>query len=179
MRKSNTNRRTSHQSISTLTFSTTTVGTSTTQEPKFSWSERTATTTWECCSMPEAHQLTNNQKKDNKTLKNKNRTSMTTTAKSQSISTKMANPNGCVLSSLSLNKTQKSLESDFSRTTTMKNQTDLKKETPPLPTPDLKSTVWKKLWATKSANSLKALVSTMHFFKMPPTSQSPTNTNFT
>ena len=165
--------------MSTLTFSTTTVGTSTIQEPKLSWSERTATITWEFCSMPEAHQLTNNQRKDSKTLKNKNKTSTTTTAKSQSTLTKTANPNGCVLSSLSLNKTQKLLESDLSRITTMKNQTDLKKETQPLHTPDLKSTVWKKLWATKSASLLKALVSTMPFFKMPPTTQSPTNTNFT
>jgi len=170
--------KTNHQSTNTLTSSTTTVGMSTTLELKLNLLVKMETTTLKSSSTPEAHLLIKLLKiKTNN--KNKNKISTTITAKSQSTLTKTDNQNGSVLNSLSLNKTLKSLVSDLSETMKTKEPTDSKKETPALLIQDLKFTASKNHLATKSENSLKALESIMHFYKMLQTSALPMNTNST
>jgi len=80
---------------------------------------------------------------------------MMITVKSQFISTKMANQDGCVPNSLSLNKIQKLQVSDSLTTLKLKELIDSKKEIQVLHIQDLKFTVLKKLLVIRSGNLLK------------------------
>ena len=97
--------------------------------------------------MPEAHQLKTPHKKNNNSNNSNNKEKMITMmiiVKFLSISTKMDNPNGFVLNSLSPNKTQKSQELGSSTTMITKEPIDSEKEAQALPTQVLKSTVLRK-----------------------------------
>lgn len=104
---------------------------------------------------------------------------MMTTVRSQSTLTKMDNPNGFVLSSLSLNRTQKLPVSDSSQVMRLKEPIDSKKEVPALPMQALRFTVLSKPSVTRLESSLKALVSITLFYKMLQTTVLLMNTNST
>jgi hypothetical protein len=88
------------------------------------------------------HQLNKiNLKINNNNLKKEQTTLMMIIVKSQSMSTKMDQLNGCVLNSLSLNKIVKLLESDLLKISKIKKLTDLKKEIQVPPIQDQNSPV--------------------------------------
>jgi hypothetical protein len=129
--------------------------------------------------MPEIHHLMMPHKKKINNNHQKNKTISTmTTAKFPSILTRMDNQNGSALNFSSPNKLQKSLVSDSSVIMKMKEPTDSKKETQAVLTQVHKFTALRKPSATKSVNSSKVSVLTIHCCKTPATSQLPTNINF-
>ena len=100
-----------------------------------------------------------------------------TTPKYQSTSTKKDKPNGCVPSCSWLNNRHKLQASDSFQTTRQNEPIDTDREAQALPIQDHKSTVWTRLWATKSPNSSKVSESTALFCKTPQTSALHTSTN--
>lgn len=168
MNKSNTNLKTNHQPINTLTFSTITDGTSIILELKQNLLEKMVITILESYSTQEALQLKKHLK--NKTQSNNNNKvktiSMMITVKSPFISTKMVNQNGCVPNSLSLNKIQKLQVLDSLITLKLKELIDSKKEIQVLLIQDLKFIVLKKLLVIKLDNLLKVQVLITLYFKM-------------
>jgi hypothetical protein len=112
-----------------LTSSIITDGISIIMELKYNYPEKIMTTILNSYSMHVIHQLNKiSLKINNNNLKKEWTTLMMIIVKSQSMSTKMDQLNGCVLNSLSLNKTVKLLESDLLKTSKIKKLTDLKKE---------------------------------------------------
>lgn len=137
MKRSITKMKTNLLLKNTLTSSVTTVGTWRPKELKLNLSGKPDNTTSDYCSMLKTHPLL---MMSNKMIKNKNNSKMTT-VKSQSILTRTVLPNGCVVSSSSLNNNLKLLASGSLKTMRRKESIDLEKESLVLLTLDLKCKV--------------------------------------